>query len=120
MATLLVLDCICYLVWPLLVLPSGRGIRRFVRKSRTSWQCQVLVHATTDDVDGICGLKLMLQQLLADLAGTGTNTQGDWTVGTMFPIIDDASISCPIMQLATYPTIYTICPNRHINRIRSN
>ena len=50
----------------------------------------------------------------ADLEGTGGNTQGDWLAGTAFPIIDDASINGPY-QIAFFPTIYTICPDRIVN-----
>jgi len=43
-------------------------------------------------------------------SGAGVlTTQGDWTVGTEYPIIDDASIG-DILQTAYFPTIYTICP----------
>jgi hypothetical protein len=47
----------------------------------------------------------------ADLEGTGGNTQGNWLAGTAFPIIDDASVNGPF-EIAFYPTIYTICPDR--------
>ena len=50
---------------------------------------------------------------LADLQGTGTNTQGNWTTGTPYPIIDDASIA-NLLEIAYFPTIYRICPNRII------
>ena len=43
-------------------------------------------------------------------SGAGVlTTQGDWTAGTEYPIIDDASIG-DILQTAYFPTIYTICP----------
>lgn len=48
---------------------------------------------------------------LADLNGTGSNTQGDWVTGTPYPIINSASIA-NLLQISYYPTIYTICPNR--------
>jgi hypothetical protein len=47
----------------------------------------------------------------ADLNGTGGNTQGDWVVNTPYPIIDDSSIG-DLLQIAYFPTIYTICPSR--------
>ena len=48
----------------------------------------------------------------ADLLGTGTNTQGDWTSVITFPIIDDAANIFDAYQCGYYPTIFTICPNR--------
>ena len=50
----------------------------------------------------------------ADLEGTGSNTQGDWITGTLFPICDDDNIA-QLYQLPYWPIIYTICPNRIIN-----
>ena len=50
---------------------------------------------------------------LADLQGTGGNTQGDWITGTNFPIIDDGSIASTL-GIAYYPTIYTIYPDRYV------
>ncbi|MBG15019.1 MAG: hypothetical protein CL853_01555 [Crocinitomicaceae bacterium] len=67
--------------------------------------------STTDDVivlwvegDGSTGL--------AELNGSG-NTQGDWVTGTDFPIIDDASIA-QTLNIAYYPTLYTIYPDRYL------
>lgn len=48
---------------------------------------------------------------LADLMGTGTNTQGNWVTGTPYPIIDNADIANSY-QITYFPTIYQICPNR--------
>lgn len=48
---------------------------------------------------------------LADLNGTGGNTQGDWVTGTPYPIINSGTIA-NLLQIGYYPTIYTICPNR--------
>ena len=51
----------------------------------------------------------------AQITGTSTGTttanfsQGDWTAGTGYPIIDDASIA-DLYQISYFPTIYTICP----------
>ena len=39
------------------------------------------------------------------------NTYGDWTIGTNFPIVDDASVASAY-GLTYFPTIFTICPNR--------
>ena len=43
-------------------------------------------------------------------------TQGDWTDGTSFPIIDDASIATAY-QIGYYPTIYMICPSRTVTEV---
>lgn len=40
-------------------------------------------------------------------------TLGDWTAGTPYPIIDDASIA-DLLQITYFPTIFKICPNRII------
>ncbi len=48
---------------------------------------------------------------LDDLYGTGSNTTGDWVTGTLYPIIDDASIFSAY-QCTYYPTIFTICPDK--------
>lgn len=50
---------------------------------------------------------------LADLNGTGGNTQGDWVTGTPYPIINSGTIA-NLLQISYYPTIYTICPSRVI------
>ena len=49
---------------------------------------------------------------LEDLEGTGTATQGNWTEGTGYPIIDNGGNIFDDYAGAYYPTIYTICPNR--------
>lgn len=49
----------------------------------------------------------------SDLAGTGSNTQGNWIANTLHPIIDDASQDGPY-QIGYWPTVYKICPNRII------
>jgi hypothetical protein len=73
--------------------------------------------STTNDVivlwvegDGSTGL--------AELNGSG-NTQGDWVTGTDFPIIDDASIA-QTLNIAYYPTIYTIYPDRYLEESGQN
>ncbi len=48
-----------------------------------------------------------------DLAGTGSNTQGDWITGTPYSIIDDDAIT-ELYAIGYWPTIYTICPSREI------
>jgi thiol-disulfide isomerase/thioredoxin len=48
---------------------------------------------------------------LADLNGTGNNTQGNWVENTPYPIIDDADIA-DILEIGYFPTIYTVCPSR--------
>lgn len=53
---------------------------------------------------------------LADLQGTGGNTQGDWVTGTPYPIIDDATIG-DALQINYFPTIYIICPDRIIKEV---
>jgi hypothetical protein len=53
----------------------------------------------------------------ADLNGTGTNTQGDWVTGEDMPIIDLATSSSfenSGMDIAYFPVMYVICPNRTI------
>jgi hypothetical protein len=52
----------------------------------------------------------------ADLEGTGGNTTGDWITGTGYPIIDDASIASAY-EIAYYPTLYAVCPNRTVTEI---
>lgn len=45
----------------------------------------------------------------------GGCTQGDWTAGSPYPIIDDASIG-NLLQISFFPTIYKVCPNRVITQ----
>lgn len=59
------------------------------------------------------------QTTLADIQGTGNNTQGDWTEGTPFPIIDNASIAT-LYQITYYPTIYRICPEGTTTLVSTN
>lgn len=54
----------------------------------------------------------------ADLNGTGGNTTGDWVSGTPYPIFDDADIASSY-QIAYYPTVYGICPDRTVFEIRT-
>lgn len=46
---------------------------------------------------------------LADIQGTGSNTWGDWTAGSPFPILDNAQIANSY-AITAYPTLYMICP----------
>lgn len=51
---------------------------------------------------------------MADLEGTGNNTQGDWVTGTSYPIIDDiagASSINNMYDIGYFPTLYRICPS---------
>jgi len=48
--------------------------------------------------------------------GIGSNTQGNWTTGTPYPIIDNASIGA-LYQISFYPTIYGICPTRIVSQV---
>lgn len=53
---------------------------------------------------------------LADLQGTGTNTQGNWVAGTPYPIIDNAGIGNSY-AIRYFPTIYMICPDRVVREV---
>ncbi len=53
---------------------------------------------------------------LADLYGTGTNTQGNWVAGTPYPIIDNAGIANSY-AIRYFPTIYMICPDRVVREV---
>ena len=53
---------------------------------------------------------------LADLNGTGGNTQGNWVAGTPYPIIDNAGIANSY-EITYFPTIYKICPDRKVTEV---
>ncbi len=53
---------------------------------------------------------------LADLYGTGTNTQGNWVTGTPYPIIDNSGIANSY-AIRYFPTIYMICPDRVVREV---
>ena len=53
---------------------------------------------------------------LADLFGTGSNTQGNWVAGTAYPIINSASLNSSY-NIGYFPTIYAVCPNRAIYEV---
>ncbi|HIO59080.1 MAG TPA: T9SS type A sorting domain-containing protein [Flavobacteriales bacterium] len=46
-----------------------------------------------------------------DLAGTGSNTLGDWITGTPFPMFDNMENVFDEYTNTYYPTIYTVCPD---------
>ena len=71
------------------------------------------VSATTTDDVIVIYVEGDASTTLADLQGSGANTQGDWVTGTDYPIIDDASIAS-ILGIAYYPTVYTIYPDRYL------
>ena len=52
----------------------------------------------------------------ADLAGTGSNTTGDWITQVPNALIDDNSVA-GLYSLAYYPTIFMICPNRIVTEV---
>jgi Secretion system C-terminal sorting domain/Redoxin len=60
-----------------------------------------------------------LAQLQGPQALTGdyaTQSQGDWITGTDYPIIDETNIG-DTYQIAYFPTIYKICPNRIVTEV---
>jgi len=48
-----------------------------------------------------------------DIVGKTASSQGDWTSGTSFPIIDDNTIA-DLYEIGYYPTIYFICESRTV------
>lgn len=58
---------------------------------------------------------------LQDVQGTGSNTQGDWTAGTPYPIINPSSSATTTFNndynIGYFPTIYKVCPNRIIEEV---
>ncbi|MEO0312312.1 MAG: hypothetical protein RIQ89_1969 [Bacteroidota bacterium] len=55
----------------------------------------------------------------ADLNGTGSNTQGNWVTGTLYPIIDDTPTwnLNDLFEIGYFPTIYMICPDKMIREV---
>ncbi len=51
-----------------------------------------------------------------NLYGTGGNTYGDWVTGTPYPILNDHTIA-ETFQIAYWPTLFLICPNRVITEL---
>ncbi len=57
---------------------------------------------------------------LADLNGTGTNTQGNWVAGTPYPIIDPGSATNAFnndYNIGYYPTVYKVCTDNKIYEV---
>jgi hypothetical protein len=50
---------------------------------------------------------------VSDLYGGGSS-QGDWVIGTNYPIADNAALKTTY-TIGGYPTFYVICPNRFIS-----
>jgi hypothetical protein len=56
------------------------------------------------------------QTSLADLQGTGGNTQGNWVAGTTYPILHATGPQIAnAYEINAFPTLYVICPNRLVN-----
>lgn len=53
---------------------------------------------------------------IADLNGTGTNTQGDWVSTSLYPIINSGAIAQQY-AITYFPTVYRICPTGVITNI---
>jgi hypothetical protein len=53
---------------------------------------------------------------VADLNGTGGNTQGDWVTGTPYPIINSGSIA-DLYEITYFPTVFRICPDGFVYEI---
>ena len=56
------------------------------------------------------------QTTLADLNGTGTNTQGNWVENTPYPIIDNAALG-ELYQIQYFPTVFRICPDGLVSEV---
>ena len=57
------------------------------------------------------------ENTVANLGGSGGNTQGDWITGTLYPIIcTDGTVNNDDVtsdyQIGYWPTIYMVCPDR--------
>jgi len=50
---------------------------------------------------------------VAEISGSGSSTQGDWTAGTTFPMVDDAA-AANALEIGYFPTLYMICPSRRV------
>ena len=57
----------------------------------------------------------------ADMAGTGSNTQGNWLNGTLYPMCNPVS---PLVntigadyEIKYFPTVYMICPDRTVREL---
>jgi Secretion system C-terminal sorting domain/AhpC/TSA family len=60
---------------------------------------------------------------LADLQGSGSNTQGDWVTGTPYPIFNPTGTTADNFNnnynIAYFPTVYKICPDNKISEVGS-
>jgi hypothetical protein len=56
----------------------------------------------------------------ADLNGTGSSTQGDWVTGVTYPIIDDNGTINTALEIAYFPTVYRIYPDRSVEVISAS
>ncbi|MFL5753505.1 MAG: T9SS type A sorting domain-containing protein [Bacteroidia bacterium] len=61
-------------------------------------------------------------QITGTTSGTAHSTfsQGDWTAGTTFPIIDDPSTGSTFLSdyaIGYFPTIYMICPDKVVREV---
>ncbi|GAB4132689.1 MAG: hypothetical protein Fur0041_04240 [Bacteroidia bacterium] len=57
---------------------------------------------------------------IADLNGTGSNTQGDWVTGTPYPIIDPGAQTNSFntnYAIGYFPTVYKVCPDNKIYEV---
>lgn len=57
---------------------------------------------------------------IADLNGTGSNTQGDWVTGTTYPIIDPGAATNTFntnYAIGYFPTVYKVCPDNKIYEV---
>lgn len=71
---------------------------------------------TTDQILGISNPSNACQMTSQPSVYYSGCTQGNWTTGTPYPIIDDASIG-NLLQISFFPTIYKVCPNRVITLV---
>lgn len=81
-------------------------------------------HGPSGTVDTICTVLHIEADgatTLADLQGTGTNTQGDWVTGTPFPIIDVPPAQALAFQaswaVSYFSIVYMVCPNNLVYEI---
>ncbi len=57
---------------------------------------------------------------IADLNGTGSNTQGNWVTGTTYPIIDPGAQTAAFntnYNIGYFPTVYKVCPDNKIYEV---
>lgn len=57
---------------------------------------------------------------IADLNGTGGNTQGNWVTGTTYPIIDPGNQTNTFntnYNIGYFPTVYKVCPDNKIYEV---